>query len=750
MKRFAINTGIALALGLGLTLALSLLALNGQAAPITRQPLNAGNPSIHPAGNTHTALPNTTFSPAVSQFRAADVGLAALPTRSPAPANVQESTSDGLVLWNKLGSDYEVTHSEVGENGTVVGTAYAYEAAKYGNGYVRKATGENYVEFPASVIHNLSYKGTIELWITPKVPNPVPYQYGFFALVGQPVSGPTVPINRGNVYLYWGDGVTGRGLYGGVRFDGSLAQTPSEPTQFVATVGEPFHAAIVWDIDGIDGTNDKVRVYRNGVVVGSTTDSWNPDGTLLEDRFRLGQGPDGQGYDKFISDNIQIWNYAKTDFSDRFTESPFGFLTLTPPAQTNQGGRGQVVVHEEALINGTGATDSFSLTLGSHAWDTAFSTDTLGPLAYGDSLTFTVYVSIPLDATWHSTDTVVVTATSVASPTMYSDTATLTTQAYVPPQISVSPDALASVQDVTQIVTKTLTISNGNGVTLTFSVYEMHLDGRRILYDRTHGEPGSSSYSSLVNDAVNAGAEVTENWYSPVDAAALEGYDVLWVNCCGGTAWGLGELNAVSTWLDAEGAVFVQGESSLATDGPASIFGVNYESGTCTSGTTANITDHPISQGVGKVNVEQTCWRLAPSSSAEIVVLDPQGQPHVVAQEQNGGKMVVVAGEDFIEGHIGNDDNRLLGNNILAWLAGPRYGDVPWLSEAPQTSVVPSRSSLPVTLEFDATALSLGSYHAVLAIEHDDPSQPSPIEVPVTLAVTRRTLWLPLVLKNGG
>jgi hypothetical protein len=145
-------------------------------------------------------------------------------------------------------------------------------------------------------------------------------------------------------------------------------------------------------------------------------------------------------------------------------------VRLTPPVQIGQGTRGQVVAYEETLINATGATDSFSLTLGSHAWDTALSTDVLGPVAHGDSLTFTVYVTISVDAAWYSTDIVRVAATSVTSPTVYSGTATFTSQAYAPPQISVSPDVLTSTQYMNEIVTKPLTISNGNGVTLTFNV----------------------------------------------------------------------------------------------------------------------------------------------------------------------------------------------------------------------------------------------------------------------------------------
>jgi hypothetical protein len=835
-----------------------------------------------------------------------------------------------------------------------------------------------------------------------------------------------------------------------------------------------------------------------------------------------------------------------------------GRVFLTPPAQMNQGGRGQVVAYKEMLINATGGPDSFNLTLGSHVWDTGLSDSMIGPVADGETATFTVYVAVPLDAAWYSTDVVTVTATSVTSPTVYSGTATLTTQAYVPPSISVSPDVLTTTQDVNQIVTKPLTISNGDGVTLTFSIltgspggntlegildslnsnyqaminvipnrydfsegemgtgigdggndmydggnylstnlggaieysnntivqstyfgvngryftrkypglfvlvadmegvdyfqisgslgadgsgnadgtilqtelhgvtyhglvkrvynagdpsvnhlvivpdnpaadhtfsmntnedyhqvynlsqntrlyyllyagtngyyiddsttlnimqtfldalrllppspwlsaspvsgtvptyssvpvqvtfdatdiqpgdhtteivvqsndpitpsvsvpvtmtvlptanmgrvtgavsdawtgqpltatvelvgvysmtaspdytiwapagtysltayttgyytttrsvaitaggvvtqnlalepaqprlewapaavtaravegskvaqtltilntgplplnvalYEINpavamqalsstdLAGRRILYDLAHGEPRSSEYSSLVSDLTNAGAVVIENWYFPIDAVVLEGYDVLWVNCCGGITWGLSELNAVKDWLGKGGAVLVQGESNAATNDPARIFGIHYFSASCTSGTTRNIVEHPISEGVSAVNVEWTCWRLAPSSKAVIVVFDPQGQPHVVAQEQNGGKMVVVASEDFINWYLDYDDNRLLANNIFAWLARPAYSDVPWLSETPVGGTISGHSSLPVTLKFDATTLSPGEYQATLAIEHNDPAQSSPVELPVTLVVSRPKVFLPLIFKN--
>ena len=76
-----------------------------------------------------------------------------------------------------------------------------------------------------------------------------------------------------------------------------------------------------WDINGINGTEDTIRVYRDGNQIGATTSSWNPAGTVEYD-IVLGYGPDSGGYDKFITDNLIIWDYAKTDFSDRFVENP--------------------------------------------------------------------------------------------------------------------------------------------------------------------------------------------------------------------------------------------------------------------------------------------------------------------------------------------------------------------------------------------------------------------------------------------
>ena len=144
---------------------------------------------------------------------------------------------NNLVLWNKLGSVPEVQNSEVGEDGTLVGSDYAFEATQHGTGYVRKAVGQ-YVSFPASTLQELTDSGTIELWINPKVPQPVPYSYGVFGLVGAPYGHYGVP-GGSNISLIWGDTVTGRGISGGISLGGQDASTSKMHT-ICCTSWHPF------------------------------------------------------------------------------------------------------------------------------------------------------------------------------------------------------------------------------------------------------------------------------------------------------------------------------------------------------------------------------------------------------------------------------------------------------------------------------------------------------------------------------
>jgi len=165
----------------------------------------------------------------------------------------------------------------------------------------------------------LADAGTIELWITSKIPAPQPYQYGIFGLLGTPY-GAWWGAPDCDVQLAWGDMVTGVGFNGWIGFGSANVSTPGEPTQFYATPGVPFHVALVWDVHGIAGTNETIRVYRDGAVVSTATGTWDA-GVTPSRPLVLGYGPDDEGYDKFIVDNLKIWDGAVTDFSHRFEEN---------------------------------------------------------------------------------------------------------------------------------------------------------------------------------------------------------------------------------------------------------------------------------------------------------------------------------------------------------------------------------------------------------------------------------------------
>ena len=88
-----------------------------------------------------------------------------------------------------------------------------------------------------------------------------------------------------------------------------------------------IHVAGVWDRNGIAGTADTVRLYVNGeVVAASRARGW---GIIpCASRRPAGQwrcftdvaGCNDTCANVFAVDNLKLWNYAKTEYSDRFTE----------------------------------------------------------------------------------------------------------------------------------------------------------------------------------------------------------------------------------------------------------------------------------------------------------------------------------------------------------------------------------------------------------------------------------------------
>jgi hypothetical protein len=243
-------------------------------------------------------------------------------------AGTAAGTPQGLVLWNKLGSDDQIQNSEIGPNGMIIGNI-SYFPAKFGNGFKpQERTGDHNI--PDNFIKyenlNLSQKGCIEFWYQPDWNGPSVGHIVNLLNYGLPDGTRGIAIG----YNDWQDllsfDVWNSGSYEWVQKSIIPSQTPGWSTS------EPFHIAFTWN-----GTDpdlfQRAKIFINGKEVPAyewakgnpTLDDWGSDFVLhLGGRIVSGdwdrhnwEGSEG------VIDNIKIWNYPKIDFSDRFVEEPF-------------------------------------------------------------------------------------------------------------------------------------------------------------------------------------------------------------------------------------------------------------------------------------------------------------------------------------------------------------------------------------------------------------------------------------------
>ncbi len=267
------------------------------------------------------------------------------------PASAFAQCND-VVFWNKLGSVEEVENSEIGPGLQL--TSYIFSdwqeaqisPAQFGNGlYVNHDTGEGWTNdggnFFALDLHEIGLtpeRGTIELWFQFEYDASVHNHAYFFqirnALTNHfPDANSQTNVVIGAGWNGWDYGSYGKRFFVGIN-DGSNAPhaltadysaAPGGALEFGA--GTKFHFGFVWDVDGIDGSDDTLRLYVNGDVEASTTDSL-PTAGGFDPYLYLGSPPSYGSWDhhynavKGVTDNLVIWSCARTDFSHRFEEDP--------------------------------------------------------------------------------------------------------------------------------------------------------------------------------------------------------------------------------------------------------------------------------------------------------------------------------------------------------------------------------------------------------------------------------------------
>lgn len=233
-----------------------------------------------------------------------------------------EPATNGLVLWNRLGSEAEVHNSVVGSNGLAF--AGTFVPGVFGSALEVTAHSQMGVSFPLELLPRNA--GCIEFWA--KVAGvPASIQ------AGSPVSlacfsdsqGSTYPLmhfngndgtgNGGLCGGAWGIGSVGTGTFGGWSFAEALKG---------ASIADWHHYAIAWSIDVLPGLTNPVRrvaIYVDGAL---NSGYWGVANNPPYPEVPL-SGQLGLVYLQTGSaavDNLKVWSVAKTDFSDRFAEGP--------------------------------------------------------------------------------------------------------------------------------------------------------------------------------------------------------------------------------------------------------------------------------------------------------------------------------------------------------------------------------------------------------------------------------------------
>ncbi len=260
-------------------------------------------------------------------------------------------TPKGLLLWNTLGSTYEVTHSAFGPNLKLF-NCHAKRAPHFGPRCSIDIPGElTFVHgpssshlsnkaatigggpyFPEARVHTALLRksilnpehGAIEAWYwqkkdpEPFVDNPHRIFAGGYNLGG-----------AGDVNLQVQDRRRLRrpaaALLDLLRPEqgapddhlGSLGRGSSHRLPISSYTGQWIHVAAAWDRKGIEDSTDTIRLYVNDKVVAiSHKRNW---GRVTCSMRKVGCWDDVVGCNDtcagtFAVDDLKIWDYAKTDF----------------------------------------------------------------------------------------------------------------------------------------------------------------------------------------------------------------------------------------------------------------------------------------------------------------------------------------------------------------------------------------------------------------------------------------------------
>lgn len=247
----------------------------------------------------------TTTALAMALFAPAGAAVATETGALPGATSV-----NGLVLWNHLGSSWQLQHSVAGAALTQVGTVWHPAGVR---GKAATSIGDqSYLSVSQRGFFGADRnQGTVEIFLQKRMPVSVPFETPLPAVFGvRPYDGEA----WGPIDAYWSDGFTGDG---GLQFEitdvSGVTHKANDLGWDAVRVGRWVHVMFVWDINGIRGTADRLRIYREGQLVATNTDTITA--------IRTADGPvkvlanhayDRLGKPALIGDELLVWAWPVT------------------------------------------------------------------------------------------------------------------------------------------------------------------------------------------------------------------------------------------------------------------------------------------------------------------------------------------------------------------------------------------------------------------------------------------------------
>lgn len=261
----------------------------------------------------------------IKRYRKSELALHAPPDSVPLMVTLVQPPQ-GLKLWNKLGSALEVENSSWGPDGEIVGSNIDYNNVQFDKGAHR--TGANSDMIIYEDINIKLDKGCIEFWMKMD-------EAPATATTCVNVLSPRSLLFPYLDFRYTRDegGNSGADRWT-LNFSYDATHNLAMTNVFSAdfgwyNAGDIMHVGLVWDMDEAD-INDRMRLYIDNVRVssvivmptGAPIDFSILKNSQMDDLALLtlhgNTNPDRKA--GCTLDNIKIYDYPKTDFSDRFLE----------------------------------------------------------------------------------------------------------------------------------------------------------------------------------------------------------------------------------------------------------------------------------------------------------------------------------------------------------------------------------------------------------------------------------------------